>query len=290
MASRLDFGDLDALAGATVCGHLLECGAQTTGGNFSLYADLLDAPGADPGMLDHVAFPLAEVADDGSCVITKHPGTGGAVTVATVTEQLLYECTGTSYGGPDVVSLFDTVRLEQAGPDRVTVRGVQGLPPGDWLKVSTNRIGGFRTSMTVPLTGLDIERKAALLQRQLADALDAAAEVTVTLARTDRADAAAAERKPAPCCISPSRTGTGQGRPRVLGTGRGQRAVQHSRLLRHVAAGRGGAVRGVRAGLGPARCGPGGRRDRRGAALEWTPRPGRDARPRPRSALGRCST
>jgi hypothetical protein len=187
------YGDLDALAGATVCGHLLECGAQTTGGNFSLYADLLDAPGADPGMLDHVAFPIAEVAEDGSCVITKHPGTGGAVTVATVTEQLLYECTGTSYGGPDVVSLFNTVRLEQAGPDRVAVQGVHGVPPGDWLKVSTNRIGGFRTSMTVPLTGLDIERKAALLQRQLADALDAAAEVTVTLARTDRADAATAE-------------------------------------------------------------------------------------------------
>ena len=187
------FSDLDALAGATVCGHLLECGAQATGGNFSLYADLLDAPGGDPGMFDHVAFPLAEVAVDGSCVITKHPGTGGAVTVATVTEQLLYECTGTAYGGPDVISLFNTVRLEQTGPDRVTVRGVQGMPTGGWLKVSTNRIGGFRTSMTVPLTGLDIERKAVLLQRQLADALDAAADVTITLARTDRADAATAE-------------------------------------------------------------------------------------------------
>ncbi len=113
--------------------------------------------------------------------------------MATVTEQLLYECTGISYGGPDVVSLFDTVRLERSGPDRVSVRGVRGTPPGDWLKVSTNRIGGFRTSMTVPLTGLDIERKAALLQRQLAAALEAASEVTVTLARTDRADAATAE-------------------------------------------------------------------------------------------------
>jgi hypothetical protein len=187
------FDELDALAGATVCGHLLECGAQTTGGNFSLYADLLDAPGGDPGMLDHVAFPLAEVAADGSCVITKHPGTGGAVTVATVTEQLLYECTGIAYGGPDVISLFNTVRLEQVGPDRVSMRGVQGETPGRWLKVSTNRIGGFRTSMTVPLTGLDIERKAQLLQRQLADALEAASEVTVTLARTDRVDAGTAE-------------------------------------------------------------------------------------------------
>ncbi len=185
--------DLDALAGATVAGHLLECGAQATAGNFSLYADLLDAPGADPAMLDHVAFPLAEVAADGSCVITKHPGTGGAVTVATVTEQLLYECTGAAYGGPDVVSLFNTVRLEQEGPDRVSVSGVHGEPPGPWLKVSTNRLGGFRTSMTVPLTGLDIERKAELLQRQLADALAAASDVTITLARTERADAATAE-------------------------------------------------------------------------------------------------
>jgi hypothetical protein len=185
--------DLDALAGATVCGHLLECGAQTTGGNFSLYADLLDAPGAEPGMLDHVAFPVAEIAGDGSCVITKHRGTGGAVTVATVTEQLLYECTGIAYGGPDVVSRFDTVSLTQEGPDRVAVRGVRGVAPGRWLKVSTNRIGGFRTSMTVPLTGLDIERKAELLQRQLAPVLEAVGEATVTLARTERADAAVAE-------------------------------------------------------------------------------------------------
>jgi hypothetical protein len=187
------FQDLNQLAGATVCGHLLECGAQATGGNFSLFADLLDAPGADPAMLDHVAFPLAEVAADGSCVITKHPGTGGAVTVATVTEQLLYECTGVEYGGPDVISRFDTVSLTQEAPDRVAVRGVYGRSPGPWLKVSTNRIGGFRTSMTVPLTGLDIERKAGLLQRQLAAVLDAADEVTVTLARTERADAGGAE-------------------------------------------------------------------------------------------------
>ncbi len=186
-------GELDALAGATVAGHLLECGAQATGGNFSLYADLLDAPGADPGLLDHVGFPLAEVAADGSCIITKHPGTGGAVTVATVTEQLLYECTGIAYGGPDVVSRFDTVRLTQEAPDRVRVSGVQGDPPGSWLKVSTNRLGGFRTSMTVPLTGLDIERKAELLQRQLAGPLAAVEEATVTLARTDRADGTSQE-------------------------------------------------------------------------------------------------
>ncbi len=185
--------DFDALAGATVAGHLLECGAQATGGNFSLFADLLDAPGAAPGMFDHIGFPLAEVAADGSCVITKHPGTGGAVTVATVTEQLLYECTGVAYGGPDVLSRFDTVTLTQQAPDRVAVQGVRGDPPGPWLKVSTNRVGGFRTSMTVPLVGLDIERKAELLRRQLAAPLAAAAEVDVRLARTERADASTEE-------------------------------------------------------------------------------------------------
>jgi hypothetical protein len=185
--------DLDALAGATVAGHLLECGAQVTGGNFSLYGDLLDGPGGSPGMFDKVGFPLAEVAADGSSVITKHSGTGGAVTVATVTEQLLYECTGRAYGGPDVVSLFDTVQLTQEGPDRVAVRGTRGEPSGPWLKVSTNRIGGYRTSMTVPLTGLDVERKAELIRRQLAAPLSAAAEVTVTLARTDHPDAGTEE-------------------------------------------------------------------------------------------------
>ena len=185
--------DLDQLAGATVAGHLLECGAQATGGNFSLFGDLLDTPGADPGMLDHVAFPLAEVASDGNSVITKHPGTGGAVTVATVTEQLLYECTGVGYGGPDVISRFDTVVLTQEAPDRVAVSGTLGEPAGDWLKVATNRLGGYRTTMTVPLTGLDIERKARLLQRQLAGALSAVGEVTVSLARTDRRDAGTEE-------------------------------------------------------------------------------------------------
>lgn len=185
--------DLNALAGATVAGHLLECGAQVTGGNFSLYGDLLDGPGGSPRMLDAVASPLAEVAADGSCVITKHPGTDGAVTVATVTEQLLYECTGREYGGPDVVSLFDTVRLTQEGPDRVAVKGVRGKPSGPWLKVSTNRIGGYRTSMTVPLTGLDVERKAELIRRQLAAPLSVAAEATVTLARTDHPDAGTEE-------------------------------------------------------------------------------------------------
>ncbi len=183
-------GDLDALAGATVAGHVLECGAQATGGNFSLFTDLLVR---DPGALDHVGFPLAEVAADGSCVVTKHPGTGGAVTLATVTEQLLYECTGVQYGGPDVVTRFDALRLEQAGPDRVSIGGAVGLPPSGYLKVATNRLGGWRNTISLPLTGLDIEAKAQVLRRQLEPVLAGIDEVTISLARTEHADAAVQE-------------------------------------------------------------------------------------------------
>lgn len=182
--------NLDALAGATVAGHVLECGTQVTGGNFSFFAELLDA---DPAALDAVGFPIVEVAAAGSSVVTKHPGTGGAVTVETVTEQLLYECTGAQYGGPDVVTRFDTITLEQDGPDRVRVSGVRGLPPGPWLKVATNRLGGFRSSVTIPLSGLDVERKAAVLQRQLAPVLAQVAEARVELARTDSPDAVVQE-------------------------------------------------------------------------------------------------
>ncbi|HET6210023.1 MAG TPA: acyclic terpene utilization AtuA family protein, partial [Jatrophihabitans sp.] len=113
--TRLDF---DALAGAVVAGHVLECGTQATGGNYSFFTELADP--VRPG------FPIAELSADGSCVITKHPGTGGAVTVGTVTAQLLYEIAGPRYPGPDVTSRFDTVRLRQAGPDRVAISGVTG--------------------------------------------------------------------------------------------------------------------------------------------------------------------
>ena len=177
--------DLDAQAGATVAGHVLECGTQATGGNFSFFTELLER---DPAAFDATGFPLAEIAADGSCVVTKHPGTGGAVTVETVTEQLLYECTGASYGGPDVVTRFDGLRLAQQGPDRIAVTGATGQPPSGWLKVATNRLGGFRNAVTIPLTGLDVERKAALLERQLVPVLAGVEEVRVALARTDRPD------------------------------------------------------------------------------------------------------
>jgi hypothetical protein len=173
--------DLDALAGATVVGHVLECGAQATGGNFSFFTELPDGA-RRPG------FPLAEVYPDGSAVITKHAGTGGAVTVETVTAQLLYEIGPPRYLGPDVTARFDTIQLRPDGTDRVRIAGVRGLAPPETVKVGINTLGGFRNSMSFVLCGLDIEKKAALVQAQLEDAVGTNG-VTWRLARTDHPDA-----------------------------------------------------------------------------------------------------
>jgi hypothetical protein len=163
--------DQDQLAGAVVAGHVLECGAQATGGNYAFFEEV-PSP-------EHVGFPLAEISSDGSSVITKHAGTGGLVSVGTVTAQLLYEVGAPAYLGPDVVAHFDTVALEQQGPDRVRISGVRGTPPPADLKVSVNVLGGFRNSLTLVLTGLDLDAKAALVQRQLADVLSSVQQADV---------------------------------------------------------------------------------------------------------------
>ncbi len=174
--------DYDRIAGAVVAGHVIECGAQATGGNYAFFTEIPD--------LDYAGFPLAEVFSDGSSVITKHPGTGGQVSIGTVTAQLLYEITGSRYGNPDATARFDSITLSDDGPDRVRISGVRGEPPPPTLKVSLNSIGGFRNAATFVLTGLDIDAKAALVQRQLDAAMtDKPAEVQWALARTDRSDA-----------------------------------------------------------------------------------------------------
>ncbi|MFB7913956.1 acyclic terpene utilization AtuA family protein [Streptomyces sp. NPDC056061] len=181
--------DHDALAGAVVAGHVLECGTQATGGNYAFFRDhALGRPG----------FPIAEIHADGSSVITKHDGTGGVVDTGTVTAQLLYETGGARYAGPDVTTRLDTVRLTQDGPDRVRVSGVLGEAPPPTLKVGLNRLGGWRNEVVFVLTGLDIEAKARLVRDQFADALSRSGtgrpdEVHWELARTDRADAATEE-------------------------------------------------------------------------------------------------
>ena len=174
--------DYDQLAGAVVAGHVIECGVQATGGNYSFFAEVSD--------LTHAGFPLAEIHADGSSVITKHPGTGGLVSVDTVTAQLLYEITGARYANPDVTARMDTIELSPDGPDRVRISGVLGEPPPPTYKVSLNSIGGFRNAMTFVLTGLDIEAKADLVRRQLEAALTVKpAELQWSLARTDHTDA-----------------------------------------------------------------------------------------------------
>ena len=176
--------DYDALAGASVAGHILECGTQATGGNFAFFTEL-----ADP---HHPGFPIAELAADGSCVITKHGGTGGAVTIETVTAQLLYEIGAPGYPGPDVVARFDTIELSDAGPDRVAVSAVRGDPPPPTLKVGVNTLGGYRNAMTFVLTGLDIEAKARLVREQVTASIGGAG-LEFALARTDHADADSTE-------------------------------------------------------------------------------------------------
>lgn len=161
----------DELAGAVVAGHVIECGAQATGGNFSGFRRLVQE-GMDPAR--PLGFPVAEVAADGSSVITKHAGTGGAVTVDTVTAQLLYEVQSTRYLNPDVTVHLDAVQLTQDGPDRVRVSGARGEAPPERLKVCVNELGGFRNQVEFVLTGLDVEAKGEWVREQLAPHLRAA--------------------------------------------------------------------------------------------------------------------
>ena len=181
--------DWDALAGAVVTGHVIECSGQATGGNYSFFTEV-------PGM-ERVGFPWAEVAADGSSVIGKHDGTGGQVSVGTVTSQLLYEIGGPAYLGPDVTARFDSIRLDQVDTDRVRVSGTVGEPPPSTLKVAMNELGGYRNTIAVALTGLDIDAKAEVVNAAFwaacpygPDDFDA---VDVRVMRTDQPDPASNE-------------------------------------------------------------------------------------------------
>ncbi len=151
--------DHDALAGAVCAGHVIECGAQATGGNFSGFRNVAD--------LDDPGFPIAAIAADGSSVITKHPGTGGAVTEDTVKAQLLYEIGEPAYLNPDVVARLDTAEVTDLGDDRVEIRGVHGSAPPPTTKVAITAVGGWQNSMLLALTGPDVDAKAALVDRSV---------------------------------------------------------------------------------------------------------------------------
>jgi hypothetical protein len=176
--------DWDALAGAVIAGHLLECGPQVTGGNYAFFEEI-----ANPVL---PGFPLAEMHADGSSVITKHPGTPGMVSRGTVTAQLLYEIDRPAYRNPDVTAHFDTVTVRDEGDDRVSLSGARGSPPPDTLKVCVNYHGGFRNSYSCMIAGLDVEAKARVAIDSVFAALGGAERfdsTDVQLIRSDRPDA-----------------------------------------------------------------------------------------------------
>jgi len=172
--------DWDRLAGATVAGHVVECGAQATGGNYSFIEEV-------PSFL-RVGFPIAEIFEDGSSVITKHPGTGGLVSVDTVKAQLLYEIREPGYLSPDVAARFDTIDISREGPDRVKIQGVRGEAPPETTKVCVNCLGGYRNGMTIVLTGLDIEKKAKIFEEALFDSLGGRGQYAVEHVQLVRAN------------------------------------------------------------------------------------------------------
>jgi hypothetical protein len=158
--------DFDRIAAGVVAGHINECGAQASGGNHLV--DWRTMPG-----LANVGYPIIEASPDGSFVVTKHDGTGGRVTLATVKEQLVYEMGDpVGYITPDVVADFTTIRLEDAGPDRVRVHGVRGGHATDMLKVSIAYSDGYKASGTLVYAWPDAVEKAQMADRVLRERLD----------------------------------------------------------------------------------------------------------------------
>ena len=173
--------DYDELAGALAAGHIIECGCQATGGNYSFFKEVPS--------FDNVGYPIAEIENDGSFTITKHPGTGGLVSVGTVTAQLLYEIGSPAYINPDVIGHFDTLSIEQEDTDRVYVSGCRGSTPPSTHKACINLAGGYRNGMDLVLTGLDIEEKAEAFTNALFNSVggkDQFDEVSINLHRTDK--------------------------------------------------------------------------------------------------------
>ena len=167
---RFDYGwtdtDYDRLAAGIVAGHILECGAQSSGGNCQY--DWRNIPD-----LANVGYPIADAYEDGSFVVTKHPNTGGRVSVQTVSEQLVYEM-GDPHGyiTPDVIADFSTIRIEDAGPDRVRVFGIKGYAPTDKLKVSIAYKSGYKAVGTLVYSWPDALEKAQLADRILRERLE----------------------------------------------------------------------------------------------------------------------
>ena len=199
-------GDLDAIAGAVVAGHVIECGAQCCGGNYAFFEEVPNRA--------RIGFPLAELRADGSSVITKHPGTGGMVTVGTVTAQLLYEIGGPRYLSPDAVARFDTIDLSQEGVDRVRIAPVRGEAPPSTLKVTANLDAGWRNAMTLALTGAQVAEKARFAAEAVWAGLPGGAPDSPRHPRTSRGTSRARAWRScaSPCVATTSRRSGGPSR------------------------------------------------------------------------------
>jgi len=187
----------DALAGALAAGHIIECGAQATGGNYSFFQEVPS--------FSNIGYPIAEIFEDGSFTITKHPHTGGLVSVGTVTAQLLYEIGNPAYMNPDVVSHFDTLKIKQEAEDRVHVSGCRGSSAPKTHKVCINLAGGFRNGTEILLTGLDIEEKAKLVTDSIFENVGGKEQfdkVDIQLHRTDKENPESNEQAQASLKIS----------------------------------------------------------------------------------------
>jgi hypothetical protein len=192
-----DRNNYDALAGALAAGHIIECGCQATGGNYAFFKEVLD--------FNNVGYPIAEIYEDGSFNITKHPGTGGLVSKGTVTAQLLYEISSPAYVNPDVIAHFDTLKIEEVDKDKVHVSGCRGSSPPKDHKVCINLAGGNRNGMEIILTGMNIEDKAKVFTDTLFNSVggkDQFDEVFIELHRTDKENPSTNEEAMASLVIS----------------------------------------------------------------------------------------
>ena len=189
--------DYDALAGALAAGHIIECGCQATGGNYAFFKEVPS--------FDNIGYPIAEILEDGSFYVTKHPGTGGLVSKGTITAQLLYEISSPAYLNPDVIAHFDTLKIEDIEKDKVYISGCRGSSPPKDHKVCINLAGGFRNGMEIILTGLDIEKKAKVFTNALFNSVGGEEqfdEVSIQLHRTDKENPNSNEESMASLVIS----------------------------------------------------------------------------------------
>lgn len=154
----------DLLAAATVAGHIVECGAQCTGGNYTNWREVPD--------LARVGYPIIEANPDGSFVVTKHDGTGGLVNIETVTSQLVYEMGDPRrYITPDCIADFSSAQLQQDGPNRVAISGIKGAPATETLKVSISYLEGYKIIGQLTIAGPDAIAKAKLCAQIVFDRL-----------------------------------------------------------------------------------------------------------------------